>query len=616
VTLPARFAPEDLPEAPGVYLFKGEGGKVLYVGKARSLRDRIRSYARPGGDGRLGIAFLEREATGVDFVVTASESEAVLLEDTLIKRHRPPYNVRLRDDKSFLLVRIDPREEFPRPEPVRAHRRLGQEGGALLFGPYPSTGALRRTLRLLRTIAPLRDCTDAVMRNRSRPCLQHAIGRCCAPCVGLVTPEGYRAHVERAVEFLRGRIDEVREGLRRRMRQEAAALRFERAQALKEQIEALEETAAAGRLAVAAKGDRDAIGLHREGARACVAVLRFRGRLLREARTHLFEAVLPDEELLASFLPRYYRLADVPPEVVLPVEANDREMLEGWLAGRRGGAVSLLVPERGERARQASLASENARRALESAATREAAMEEAAEALADLLSLRKVPETVDGFDVSNLQGAANVASRVRFVGGRPEKRGFRRFRVKGFAGQDDFASMREVVGRALRRDLEADELPDLVVIDGGRGQLAAALEARDEVGAWDVEFVALAKDRVEAGPDDRMLHKGERVFLPGAEEPIPLPEGSPASHLLARIRDEAHRFAVTYHRKVRSRIGSELDGIPGVGPTRRRVLLRHFGSLTALREAPLEAIAGVPGISRPLAEAIHRALRASGEPAP
>ncbi len=616
MTLPLTFAPEDLPEAPGVYLFKDEAGKVLYVGKAKSLRDRIRSYVRPGGDGRLQIPFLEREAAGIDFVVTASESEAVLLEDTLVKKHRPSCNVRLRDDKSFLLVRLDPRQEFPRPEPVRAHGRLGRDDGVPTFGPYPSTGALRRTLRFLHSVAPLRDCSDAVMRNRTRPCLKHSIGRCCAPCVGLATREEYREHVDRALDFLRGRIDGAREHLRRRMKEEADALRFERAQVIKNQIAALEETAAAGRLSVAAKEDRDVIGLHRDGERASIAVLRFRNRLLVDTRTHLLDTRLPDPELLASFLPRYYATAEVPPEVVLARAANDPEMLQAWLAGRRGGAVSLLLPRRGERARQVALACENARRAIESAKTREAAMGEAADSLADLLLLRKVPETIDGFDVSNLQGSANVASRVRFVDGRPERRGWRRFRVKGFEGQDDFASMREVVGRALRRDLEEDTLPDLLVIDGGRGQLAAALEARDEVGAWDVDLVGLAKDRTEAGPGDAMLHKGERVFLPGAEEPIPVPEGTPAHHLLSRIRDEAHRFAVTYHRKLRSRIGSELDDVPGVGATRRRSLLRHFGSLTSLREASVEAIASVPGIPRTLAEAVHRALHASAEETP
>jgi excinuclease ABC subunit C len=566
---------------------------------------------------------LESRASALDFVVTATEEEALLLEDTLVKKHRPPHNVRLKDDKSFLLVRLDPSGPFPRLEPVRAHSP--RAGGALHFGPFPSAGALRRTLRILHSVVPLRDCSDAVLRNRSRPCLKHAIGRCAAPCVGLIGEAEYRALVERAIEMLRGRGEGLLGALRARMREEADALRFERAQGIKEAIDDLERTLSVERDVLERRVGRDVVGLARDESRVCLVVLQFRDGALVDRRTAVLESPLPDEEVLGSLLPRLFEgTGDIPPEIAIPAEPNDAEMIASHLARRRKGPVRLLVPRRGPAARRVRQACENAARLLEAARNQDAASAEAAERLAERLRLRRVPVVVDGFDVSNIQGSAIVASRVRFRDGRPDRSGYRRFRPKEVATQDDFAVLHEVVSRALKRDLEADELPDLLVIDGGKGQLQSALAARDEVGAWDVEVVALAKRKtgktgktgsgLACRPDPVLPPKDERVYLPDRAEPIPLEVGSPDRALLERIRDEAHRFAITYHRRVRGRLGSALDAIPGIGRERRKRLLRHFGSVEAIRRASIDEIAAVPGIPRALGERVLRALRPRVEP--
>ncbi|MCE9594444.1 MAG: excinuclease ABC subunit UvrC [Planctomycetes bacterium] len=604
-----RWSIDDVPEKPGVYLFRDAAGKVLYVGKAADLKSRLRSYRRPGGDGRPLIGFLIEQAERVETIVTRTEQEALLLEDSLIKKEKPPHNIRLKDDKSFLMLRLDLGERFPRFKFVRAHRPKEDKAGgrSRFFGPFASSRALRQTLSDLHRVVPLRDCPDSVFDHRSRPCLKHQIGLCAAPCVGKISEVDYRVHVERASRVLSGDIAELAEELESRMRAAAAELAYERAAAWRDRLGALRRTVERQGVQPSDTKDRDVLALARAGNEAVVHRLAFRDGRLSESRSHLFRSELPDDELWHNVLTALYGAGrrPAPPEIVLPERPADAELLEHVLA--RGS--ELVVPVGGERARMLELAGENARAALNRREREEAIEEAALEELAKLLDVDEAPETIDCFDVSNFQGAHVVASRVRFRHGHPDKAGYRRFKVRGVEGQDDFASMREIVGRALRRGVEESDLPDLVVIDGGAQQLESALAARDEAGAWDVPIVGLAKARAERKV--RGVTKAaseERLFLPGAVAPLELTRHSAARHLLERIRDEAHRFAITYHRKERGRIRSALDSVPGVGAQKRKALLRRFGSVAGIRAANLEDIASVPGIGRDLAARLREHL--------
>jgi len=609
-----KTTPREIPTKPGVYMFRDGAGKVLYVGKACDLRARLRSYTLEGGDGRIAIRFLDRDARTVEIVITRTDSEALLLEDTLIKQHRPRHNVRLKDDKSFLMVRFDLGEDFPRPKFVRAHRpEDGRKGGrARFFGPYASTGALRRTLSDLQRVVPLRDCTDAVMNHRSRPCLKHQIGLCCAPCVDGVTADEYADHVARAMAILSGDTAELEGDLEGRMRAASEAREYERAGRWRDRLAALHRTVEGQGVRAADRVERVVVALARAGESVLVHRLAFRGGRMVESRSHGLRSPLDGPELLHGILTALYAggRRGVPPEIVVPVLPSDAELLEKNL----GDGVVLRVPRGGERRRMLDLALENARAGL---AQREAARGRdavAASGLAKLVGIETLagdrPLVVDGFDISNTGPSNVVASRVRFRGGIPDRNGYRRFRVRTVAGQDDFASMEEVVGRSLRRGMDEGDLPDVVLIDGGAGQLRSALRAREDVGAWDVVVVSLAKARPEAreGGRTRKAAMEERLFTSPDQDPYVLPRHDDVRHLLERIRDEAHRFAITYHRKERGRIKSKLDSIPGVGPARRKALLRRFGSVVGVAGASVEEIVQVDGVGPALAAKILAAL--------
>ena len=600
----ARF-----PTGPGVYVFTDDGGTTLYVGKAADLRARVRSYLKPGGDGRYQLPFLAAEAADVEFIATATEQEALLLENTVIKKKQPRYNIKLRDDKAFLLLRLDRREPWPWYRLVR--RR--QDDGALYFGPYASAKAVRRTLRLLHKVVPLRDCTDHVFHNRTRPCIKHQIGRCPAPCVDRIDRAAYDELLDRSVRILRGDVAPVLTELRRRMDEAAAGLEFERAQALKEQLQALQNVAEPQNV-VADAGDEDALGYHRSGDDVAVAFLAFRGGALESCRRFSFRSELPDELLLGDLLGRFYE-GDryVPPTVVLPAAPAEAEIIRAWLQGKRGGKVDLLVPQRGERRRHLELALQNAQLADAMAADAASRRRAGGERLARLLELPEVPGRLHCIDVSTIQGTSTVASRVCFVDGQPDKSQYRRFRISAEHAGDDFGAMTEAVRRSLSLCLERDDedLPDLLVVDGGRGQLAAAQRAILELGLDDDLWrCGLAKSRLR-GVGKARAETGERIFLPGQETPIPLSAGAPETLLVAALRDEAHRFAITFHRQTRGRIASELDEVEGVGPTRRKLLLRHFGSLAALRAASADALRAVPGLPAAVAEAVWQRLHPS-----
>jgi excinuclease ABC subunit C len=598
-----------VPERPGVYLFRDEGGIVLYVGKAADLRARLRSY-RSGGDGRSMIRFLDADARKVETIVTRTEQEALLLEDTLIKTHKPVHNIRLRDDKSFRMLRLDLGDKFPRFKHVRAKNpEVGKEGGrSRYFGPFSSSIALRRTLSDLHRVIPLRDCPDTVMNHRSRPCLKHQIGLCAAPCVGLIDDAAYMDLVEKASRVLSGDIGELEHDLEVRMRNAAAEMEYERAAAWRDRLAALRRTVEGQGVQSKDRVRRDVLAIVRRGEDAVVHRLSFREGRLSESRSHLFRSQLPDEELMHVVVTALYgtRERERPDELVLPFMPADPDLIEHVFDNK----VALIVPKSGEKMRMLDFAGENARAELVRRDQEKSSEEEALEQLTDLLDLESAPEVIDCFDISNFQGSNVVASRVRFRSGHADKAGYRRFKVRGVEGQDDFASMKEVVGRSLKRGMSDGDLPDLIVIDGGMAQLASALEAREEAGAWDVAMIGLAKARSERKVKGATKEKSEeRVFVPGAKEPIELPKHSAARHLLERIRDEAHRFAITYHRKERGKIASRLDSIPGVGPAKRKALLRAFGSAKGVEQASIEAVSSIAGIGPDLAKKILDHLR-------
>lgn len=619
-----RWSIDGVPKLPGVYVFHGEDGRVLYVGKARDLRARLSSYRRPGGDGRLGILFLERDAVRVETIVTRTEGEALLLEDTLIKQHKPPHNVRLKDDKSFLMIRLDQDERFPRLKFVRAHapraERAGKAPGrSRLFGPFVSSRAVRQTLADLHRIVPLRDCSDSVLNHRTRPCLKHQIGLCSAPCVGLIQEADYSELVERAVAALSGDTRELDAELRGRMEAAAERLDYEQAAVWRDRLEALRRTAEGQGVRPKDSVERDVVAFVRRADRAAVHRLAFRDGRLADSRTHPFRSTLPDEELLHSVLTAIYAPGrrTVPVEIALPTLPAEAELLQEAL----GGGVRFVVPRSGERKRMLDLALENARVALDNL-SKDA--EEERRALARLafhaeLDPEAPPEVIDCFDISTTQGAEVVASRVRFRGGLPDRAGYRHYKIRTVDGQDDFASMKEVVSRSVRRGMDEGDLPDLIVIDGGAQQLAKAIEARDELGAWELVIVGLAKARSERTVGGKRKGRSEeRLVLAQDREAKVLPTHDAGRHLLERLRDEAHRFAITYHRKRRGRITSKLDSIPGVGEAKRKALLKAFGSVVGVSRAPVEQIAALPQIGPELARVIvdHLNPRASGGPAP
>jgi len=639
---------EALPAAPGCYLMKDRQGEVVYVGKASSLRSRVRSYFDAGrGDDRIFVPLLEDLLGDIEVIVTRSDKEAVLLENELIKKHRPRFNVRLRDDKDFIVLRLDERHPYPRLEVRRAREK--RQAGARTFGPYSSASSIRETLRIVNRHFQLRTCTDHVFSHRRRPCILFQIQRCPGPCVYEVPEAEYRRSVEDAVEFLEGREHELVERLRARMDEAAGALRFEEAARVRDQLQAVERSLEKQRVLMSDRADRDVVGLYREGPDLILQVLAMRGGKLQDSRSHPFRGQeFPDEELLSSFLSLYYEQNPAPDEILVPLEPAEAEALAEVLSERRGRRVRLLTPQRGAKADLLEVAARNAEQGFRSWQEKDERREQALAALARALHLARLPRWIECYDISTFQGALAVGSGVSMKDGEPDKAGYRRYKVKGVAGQDDFAMLHEVISRRLRRALGEGSFPELLVIDGGKGQLNAALAAAKDVGvstspvtgipgAPFVEMVGLAKGRLldaaalgtsrvvgrrgrrrgggladaaeaaEKGFVSELVWSFERVFLPGRKDPVVLRQNSAELFLLARIRDEAHRFAITFHRKLRRErnFQSVLEDIPGVGDGRKRALLRHFGSLKRVREATLEELAEVDGFGPQQAGVVH-----------
>ncbi|HZO97107.1 MAG TPA: excinuclease ABC subunit UvrC [Gaiellaceae bacterium] len=607
-----------LPAGPGVYLFRGERGDVLYVGKAKSLRPRVRQYFQAGrGDTRAGIDKLVARVADVETIVTSTEVEALHLEQNLVKRHRPPFNVRLRDDKSFPYIAVTVEDEYPRVMFTRErHRR-----GVVYFGPYANAKKVRETLDVLNRVFRYRPCEGPQPgRHSGIPCLDYHIERCYAPCVGYISKEDYRAVVDGVIEFLSGDDAPIRAELERRMREAAADERFEEAARYRNRLRAVERLAERQAVERRSIGTIDVIGVAAGPERAAVQVFPLRGgRMVDRYSFHLENAAGADPgEVLEQFCLEYYGSApSIPPRILVPRGVGDLSTLERFLSGLRGSRVEVRAPERGEKRRLQELAQQNAELALGSetfvAETRRLRRVEALEELREVLNLEALPIRIECFDISNLQGREIVGSMVVFEDGIAKKAHYRKFAVRGQGGQDDFAAMAEVVSRRFARlaagpgaddyDESFAATPNLVVVDGGKGQLSAALAAMQAYELPRVAAIALAK-------------RVEEVFLPGRPEPVLLPEHSPGLQLLQRVRDEAHRFAVTFHRRRRDAAAREsmFDQLAGVGPARRRALLRHFGSAERVLAASAEELEGVPGVPPKTARRIYAQLHKAGRP--
>ncbi|MBL8937713.1 MAG: excinuclease ABC subunit UvrC [Archangium sp.] len=610
VELEERLA--QLPHQPGVYLMKDRSGRVIYVGKAVNLSNRVRSYFNPGSsDTRAFVALLDRLLGSLETVVVTSEKEALLLENELIKKHRPRFNVQWRDDKNFLCLRLANEHRYPRLEMVRRPKR----DGARYFGPYASASSIRETVRVVNRFFQLRTCSDHVLESRKRPCLLHQIGRCPAPCVKPIPPEDYQRNVEAVGLFLEGRSEPLIETLRTRMKGAAAKLEFEEAARLRDQVIAIQRSVEKQAIATTESIDQDIFGLFREGDRITIFSLFVRGGRITGGQPHHFQSEFPDDELVTSFVNQYYADdAFVPKEVLLPGSPNEPEALAELLSERKGEKVRVLVPQRGEKTELVKLASKNAERAFSERKRGRDEVEQTLERLKDRLHLSKLPHRMECFDISHFQGSALVASQVSALDTEPDPSRYRHYKLKTVEGNDDFASMHEILTRRLKRGLEEGDLPDLIVIDGGKGQLAAAMAAMKDVGVEGVDMVGLAKSRDldSVNADVQQDRSPERVFLVGRKDPIVLPQTSPELFALTRLRDEAHRFAITFQRKLNRKRGlsSALDQVPGVGEARRTALLRHFGSLKRVREASIEEIAEVEGMGPAVAERLHAFLHA------
>ncbi|MGI6368563.1 MAG: excinuclease ABC subunit UvrC [Anaerolineae bacterium] len=601
-----------LPERPGVYLFKDVRGTVLYVGKAIVLRNRVRSYFHASAGHTPKTERLVAEIADLEWIVTESELEALILENELIKRHQPRYNVRLKDDKRYPYIKISMQEDFPRIYTVRS----AQQDGARYFGPFTSSQAVHQTLEVLRRLFPYRTCNRDITGRDARPCLYYHIKLCTGPCIGAIDREGYRNVIDQACLFLEGKSELVIDAMSAQMEQAATALDFERAAVLRDQIASINLIIERQRIVSGHLHDHDIIAFARDNGQACVQVFFIRNGKLIGREYFLLTGTQDEDEsaVMGSFIKQFYNEAtQIPPDVIVQHDLEEFTVIQSWLRQRRGARVTLQVPKRGEKKALLSMAHENAVETL--ARLRDewnADTHRHTEALTQLqeaLGLPVPPARIECYDISTLQGKNTVGSMVVFVQGAPSKQDYRRFRIRTITGQDDFASMAEMISRRFARARQSAEdeatskgdrwaiMPDLIILDGGKGQLSTVREVMEELGVDHIPTVGLAKQE-------------EEIFSPGRSDSIRLPAGSEALFLVQRIRDEAHRFAVTYHRKLRGQDSTRslLDGIPGIGPRRRLALLKHFGSLEGIRNATLDQLAAVPGMNRSAAEKLREYL--------
>ncbi|HWF58852.1 MAG TPA: excinuclease ABC subunit UvrC [Nitrospira sp.] len=578
-----------LPDSPGVYLFKNEQGEIIYIGKAAVLADRVRSYFQKGADHSPKTSLLVGHITDVETMVTRSELEALILESNLVKRHKPRFNIVLRDDKQYPYVRLPVKDDFPRLSIVR---RV-QKDGALYYGPYTPANALRETLKVIKHVFPLATCTIDIDGTADRACIEFEIKRCMAPCTGNQSKEEYHLIVKQVRHFLEGLDRELLDDLRARMEAAAEREEFEEAARLRDRLFKIERMLEKQRITQTSATDQDVIGLARQGSAVDLQILFVRGGLLIGRKDFFWpqSAAVADEELVHSAIEQFYNKDGQPPrEVLVPTDLEDTALIQQWLSDKRGESVHVRSPERGAKHQLVLLAEENAAAAVADHLRDEELDRQAGEELKRWLRLDRAPRRIEGFDISNTMGNQSVASMVVWEDGQMKKADYRRFKIQTVTGANDFASMKEVVTRRYGRTHDeshrtTEELarPDLILIDGGLGQLSAAMEGLKEVGQQTLPILGLAKAKGE---------KEERVFLAGRKNPIVLKPQSPSTHLLQRIRDEAHRFAITFHRKLRGKslVSSKLDQVIGIGEIRRNQLLEKFGSLDKLASASDEAL--------------------------
>ena len=599
-----------LPTNPGVYLMRDAEGNILYVGKAANLRQRVRSYFGTRQELSPKLQRLVSRVNDLDFFVTTSEQEALILELNLIKRYRPRYNVRLKDDKTFPYLKIDLNEDWPR---VHITRRLEENGGRY-FGPFASAKSVRQTLKLIKGIFPFRSCSKTITGSDLRPCLDYHIRHCLGPCIGSVSRQEYAEVIKQAILFLEGKQEIVVQELESKMEKAAEALDFEKAALLRDQIQAVNKVIEGQRIATTVKGEQDVIAFAGDKDQAYVQVFFIRSGKLIGRESFVLQGTRSEEpyQIMTSFVKQFYDSSPyIPPLLLLQHPVEDTAVIETWLQSKRGAKVHIQVPYRGNKKQMVKIVAENAEQGLQQLKIKQLAAPTALEsALAEIkreLRLPCLPSRIEGYDISNIQGMAAVGSMVVFDQGKPKPSHYRRFRIKTVPGVDDYAMLQEVLKRRFKRSsIKSSDasalntwtiLPDLVLIDGGKGQLNTALSAMREMGTGSIPIASLAKEN-------------EEIFIPQEKEPVILPGNSPALQLLQRLRDEAHRFALGYHQKIHKKqaFASVLDTIPGIGPRRKRALLKQFGSVQAIREAPLDELSTARGMSQSLAQKIKEYL--------
>ena len=590
-----------LSAQPGVYLMKDGAGNILYVGKALSLRSRVRSYFQTSSDQPIKTRVLVSKVADFDYLITATEKEALILESNLIKKHKPRYNVNLKDDKHFLYLKFTVKEEFPRLIFVR---RVEKDND-LYFGPYASANAVRETLQIIHRLFPIRKCSQRIFKNRIRPCINYQLKRCLAPCCYEVDQEEYNKIVKKVLLFLRGQDRELISQLSAEMKEESKNLNFERAALIRDEVKAIEKTLEKQKIVSTRFIDQDVISYFRKDSQFEVFILFIRqGRMVGNQSFSFRNVELEAEEVISSFITQFYGEGKyIPDEVVIPLRLENQNLIKEYLSERKGKRINLIFPQRGDRRDLLTMAFENAKLMLETREIKSETVRRTTGKIKESLHLQREPRIIECFDISDLFGKEAVGSMVRFEEGEPRKQKYRHYKIKTVDQADDYGMMYEIIKRRLTKGVEDQDLPDLLIVDGGKGQLQVACQVMKGLGITnDIDTIGLAKSKFQdfaKGP--------EKVFLPGRKDPLILSKHGSALHLLQRIRDEAHRFAVTFHRKLRAKkqIASPLDDIPGIGPIKKKNLLLHFGSLKKIEKVGVEELLQASSISRKDAENIY-----------
>lgn len=607
------------PQEPGVYLMRNAKDKVVYVGKAKSLRNRVRSYFGAQVEQSLKTKYLMMNVINIEYILTKTEVEAFLLEASLIKKHRPRYNIRLKDDKAYPYIRVSLEHDFPR---FYLARRVSADG-AMYFGPYPSGLSVRETIRFLNKTFKIRDCSDSFFKSRTRPCISYQIGQCTAPCVKLITKEAYRVDVESGLAFLKGRNTKILKDLTARMKEAAHQERFEFAARLRDSVQAIERIWERQTVVSMHKDfDQDVIAFVGDHRGTLIETMHVRGGTVIGSRPHFinkFDFNAEGEEVkdwLTSFLNQYYSENIIPDEIVLQVDLglDIIKLLQAVFVERQNKKAKIMVATGSEGKKLLDLTLTNAKSHFADAVTKADRQSVGLEQIQTKFGLKSLPRRIECYDISNFQGGGNVASQVVFEDGLPRTSEYKRYKIKTVEGANDFASMKEVLSRRFKHD-EWDD-PDLVVVDGGKGQLNMAVEALKEIGRADICVIGMAKARTLGEfHDAEVVASQERFFLPGRQNPITFPTNAEAYHILVGIRDEAHRFAITYHRKLRDEksLGSVLDAITGLGEKRKTSLLKTFGTIEGIKAASIEQMVEVPGMNRVIAERVLIQLRENDE---